>query len=115
MAFGLEGVALGALISAYSAAASTAVNAVTGKQRADSAAKRSRQAQQAAAGTATAEKTQAAMKEREMKAEEIDPTAILEAEQDAVGSMARSRMGGMDPNQMRLGMNALLGEGGDYA
>lgn len=115
MAFGLEGVALGALISMYGAAASTAVNAVTGKQRADKAATRSNQAKAEAQGKALAEKEQAGIDAREMNAEEVDPTAVLEAEKDAVGSMARSRMGGMDPNQMRLGMNALLGEGGDYA
>ena len=115
MAFGLEGVALGALISAYGSAAAAGINAVTGKQRADKAAKRGREAQQQAAGKALAEKEQAAITEGELNREEIDPTAILEAEENAVGSMARSRMGSMDPNQMRLGMNALLGEGGDYA
>ena len=115
MGFGLSGAALNALISGYTAAASTAINQVAAKQRADASQNRTAAAAESAATEKASEKRRAAEDMREAKGEDVDPTAILQAEEDQIGAMQRSNLGGVDPNQMRLGMNALLGEGGNYA
>lgn len=61
----------------------------------------------------TAEKRKQGEEMRAAQAEAPDPTAILESEENAVGTMNRSRLsgpGGVDPQALRLGVNALLGE-----
>ncbi len=115
MGFGLDGAALAALVSGYTAAAGTAVNQVVSKQRADASRSRTAAAAETAATLKATEKRKAGEDMREAKGEDIDPTAILQAEEDQIGAMQRSNLGSIDPNQLKLGMNALLGEGGNYA
>ena len=115
MAFGLEGAALGALYSAYIGAATTAATTLNSRAEGKRAQSRARTKEDEAKVAGLAEKRKAKEDLRDAEADAPDPTAILQAEQDPEGAMGRARLGGVNADQLRLGMNALLGEGGGYA
>jgi len=101
------------LISSLVGAGTAAASSV---QQSKHARKGRRQAQEQEARAQqyrTAEKRKQGEEMRAVQAEAPDPTALLEAEENAVGTMNRSRLsgpGGVDPQALRLGVNALLGE-----
>jgi hypothetical protein len=115
MTFGLEGAALGALYSAYVGAAATGVTTLNSRAQGKKQAGATQAAAEGAQLAKTAEQRKSGEELRAAEAEAPDPTAVLQAEQDPDGTMARVGLGGVNADQLRLGMNALLGEGGGYA
>lgn len=115
MGFGLEGAALGALYSAYIGAATTAATTLNSRAEGQKSQNRVKTSEEEAKVADVANRRRAGEETREAEADAPDPTAILQAEQDPEGAMGRARLGGVNADQLRLGMNALLGEGGGYA
>lgn len=104
---------VGAIIGAAISATAATGQSIMQKQEGDKAAKRQREQQSKAESSMASQKREEAMANQAADREMADPTAILEAEEDAVGTMSRTRMsgaGGVDPEALRLGTAALLGE-----
>jgi hypothetical protein len=83
------------------------------KQEGDEAKKRAQEEKAAGESAMMSQKREEDVADRAANREQADPTAILEAEQNAAGTMSRTRLsgqGGVDPEQLRLGTAALLGE-----
>ena len=101
------------LISAAVGAATAGTQMVMQKQEGDDAKKRAQEEKSAGESAMMSQKPEEDVENRKAQREGADPTAILEAEQDAAGTMNRTRLsgqGGIDPEQLRLGTAALLGE-----
>jgi hypothetical protein len=104
---------VGAIIGAVIAAGAGAGQARMQQTEAKRGRARQQEQQAAAESSMVSQKREEAMETAAADREMADPTAILQAEEDAVGTMNRSRMsgaGGVDPEALRLGTAALLGE-----
>tara|TARA_R100000234_G_scaffold117103_1_gene95054 strand:+ start:566 stop:898 length:333 start_codon:yes stop_codon:yes gene_type:complete len=107
------GAGTAALISAAVGAATAGTSMVLQKKAADEAEGRRQDDKAAAESAMISQKREDAMTDAAAERDEFDAAALLEAEQDPAGTMNRTRLsgaGGVDPEQMRLGTAALLGE-----
>ena len=104
---------VGAIIGAVIAAGAGAGQARMQQTEAKRAGSRQQKQQQAAAGQMAAQKRSEARDTEMVTREQADPMAILEGEEAAGDATSRSRLsgaGGVDPEALRLGTAALLGE-----
>jgi 3-deoxy-D-arabino-heptulosonate 7-phosphate (DAHP) synthase class II len=101
------------LISAAVGAATAGTQMVMQKQEGDEAKQRAQEEKAAGESAMMSQKREEDMINRAANREQADPMALLDAEQNAAGTMNRTRLsgqGGVDPEQLRLGTSALLGE-----
>jgi hypothetical protein len=101
------------LISAAMGAVTAGTQMAMQKRQADKSNRRAQQEKAAAESAMMSQKRQEDMANRAANREQADPLAILEAEENAASTMSRTRLsgqGGVDPEQLRLGTAALLGE-----
>jgi hypothetical protein len=107
------GAGTAALISAAVGAATAGTQMVMQRQEGKKAEGRRQDDKAAAESAMISQKRDEAMANEAAERDEFDAAALLEAEQDPAGAMNRTRLsgaGGVDPEQMRLGTAALLGE-----
>jgi len=115
MTFGLGETAAALAWSAIASTATTAVSAGVQRRQAKKQTDEMRETEGASQAAKISEQRKGA-EEKRMAGEPLDVDAIEQAETSPATAMGRVNLNrGIDPNRLRLGINALLGEGGTNA